>query len=188
MKTIPAVFWLLATSGIAFGQVVPSASSGRAELGYSIRYSEIANFGGTLGDWHTITPSGSLTYINGHSRFPFSLEYAGGYTATLSGEPYSTGVFQRLFLSEELHYHKWTFGVGDDVSYRPQSPTTGFSGIPGTGEPIGSGTSGSPNQFILTLDTYALENVSRGEVEHLLNFRTTLDIEASFDYLHYPDG
>jgi hypothetical protein len=188
MKAILALCLLLATSEITLGQVAPSASAGKAELDYSFRYSEIANFGDVLGDWHTITPSGSLSYLNGRTKFPFHLEYAGGYTFTISGPPYSSGAFQHLFLSQDLHYRKWTFTASDDVSYRPQSPTTGFSGIPGIGEPIGSGNTSPPNQTILTLNTHVLENFGAGRLEHSLNYRTKLNIETSLDYLHYPDG
>src|ERR1700691_577070 len=41
----------------------------------------------------------------------------------------------------------------------PQAPTLGFSGIPGTGEPIGgSGTAPSTTQSVLTLNTHVVDN------------------------------
>ena len=161
MRTTFLIALLFAAGPISYGQAVPSASTGTASLQYSVRYSETAEFGGTIGNWHTITPSASLDYANGRKGFPFSLEYAGGYTSSLSGPSYSNGLFQRLLVSQGIEHAKWNLLMSDDVSYRPQAPTTGFSGIPGIGEPIGGGTNLPPGQLILTLNTHALENIVR---------------------------
>src|SRR5215469_2969983 len=187
-RTTCTLALFLAACQSTYSQVAPSATNGNADLRYSIRYSETAEFGGTLGNWHTIAPSASLDYANGRKRFPFSAEYAGGYTAALSGPAYSTGVFQHLLLSQGLNLRKWNFAINDDISYRPQSPTTGFSGIPGTGEPIGSEAGLPPSQLILTLNTHALDNVAGGQLRHMLNYRSILNVEANHDLLHFPDS
>lgn len=188
MRTVPVVFVLLTACQALLSQAVPSASSGTAYLRYSGYYSETAEFGDTNGDWHSITPSAWLGYSNGKKPFPFSLEYAGGYTGTLSGPTYTTGVFQHLLLSQGIARRKWSLGASDDVSYRPQTPTTGFSGIPGTGEPIGGGTNPPPSQLILALNTHALENAAHGEFQQILNYVSTLNVTVTHNFLHYTDS
>jgi hypothetical protein len=97
MKSISLLALLyFAATPLAYNQSSPSATSGAADLTYAMRFSETANFGGTLDNWNTINPSGSVNYTNGRKTHPFELDYAGGYTATLSGPSYSTGIFQRL--------------------------------------------------------------------------------------------
>src|SRR5271169_296727 len=120
----------------AHAQVVPAATGpgGPAVSGnlhYALRYSQSAESGSSLGDWQTSSSSVSLDYANDNPRRPFSLNYGGGYTWTLTGPTYSTGLFQHLLLSQGIVWSKWNVMVSDDVSYRPQAPTTGFSGIPG---------------------------------------------------------
>jgi hypothetical protein len=188
MRRILAVCLLFTGCPIGYSQAAPSANRGVANLRYSFRYSEMADFGGNLGTWHTITPSGSLDYDNGRKRFPFSLEYVGGYTSALSGPSYTAGLFQRLFLLQGMSFGKSTISLSDDVSYRPESPTTGFSGIPGIGEPIGTGTNTPPSQLILTVNSHALENAVHGGFRRILSPRSILNVEAAHDFLHFPDN
>lgn len=188
MKTIVTLAMLFAISAIARSQVSPAATAGAADLRYSVHYSEAAASGGTIGSWHTISPSVSLTYSSGRKRFPFNLELAGGYSATLSGSPYMSGAFQHALIAQGFTHRKWDFRVMEDVAYRPQSPTTGFSGIAGTGEPIGPGGTPPSSQPILTLKTHALESATDGSLQHTFNHRLVLNAESSYDLLHYPDG
>jgi hypothetical protein len=153
-----------------------------------IRYSQSAYFGNTTGNWQTATPSGELDYYNGHHSRPFSLIYAGGYTWTLSGPTqYSTGFFQHLSVHQAMSTGKWKGWLGDDVSYRPQAPITGFSGIPGTGEPIGVPTP-PPSQTILNLGTHALDNLAAGELSRILSPVYTVSAGAKYDLLFFPDS
>ena len=59
-------------------------------LHYAFRYSQTAEFGSSMGDWQTATPSVSLDYASENQRHPFNLNYSGGYTWTLAGPSYST--------------------------------------------------------------------------------------------------
>lgn len=190
MKTtfkLAAIF--LAVCPRLLAQVAPAATAGSADFRYTFRYSETAQFGGSLGNWQTISPSAELEYSNGSTRHSFSLNYTGGYTSTLSGPSYSDGMFHRLLLSQAINWRKWNLNVSDDASYRPQAPTTGFSGIPGIGEPIGvSAPTNSPSQSIFTVNTHVVENTVHGDLEHILNFATTLNLGGSSDLIRYPDG
>ena len=142
-----------------------------------------------MGDWQTSTPSVSLDYGNENQRHPFSLDYSGGYTWTLTGPTYSTGLFQHLLLSQGFERRKWNVRVSDDVSYRPQAPITGFSGIPGIGEPIGGPSPNPPpTQTILTLNSRVVQNSLNGAIEHSLKYRSSLSAGGGTDLLRYPDG
>jgi hypothetical protein len=169
------------------GQAAPAATAGKADLQYSIRYSENAEFGTTLGTWHTIDPSGSLDYTNGHTRLPFTLDYTGGYGYTISGPSYTTGAFQRLLVSQGIKGRKWDAVLSDDVGYRPQAPTTGFSGIPGIGEPIG-GLYPPSSQGIMTVQTHVLNNDASGEFQRMFGRGSVFLVDVQDRLLLYPDG
>ena len=82
--------------------------------------------------------SGSLTYAKRQRTYPFTMEYGGRIYLDISG----TKLRCRTILIECFYRRASTGANGlsmssDDASYLPQTPTTGFSGIPGIGEPIG---------------------------------------------------
>ena len=189
MKPYFAVALLLAGCPLAQGQAAPAATGGGgAALSYSLRYSESASFAPyAYGNTHIIHPSGSLNYTNGKTRRPFSLDYSGGYIHTVSGQPYAEGVFQGMFLSQGFESKKWILNLSDNVNYSPQAPTTGFSGIPGTGEPIGTPTPPS-SQFVLTVDTQSVSNNAAGELQHILNYSTSFIMNGEYSILRYPDA
>lgn len=177
-----------AVCSMLHAQVAPSGTGVATNFSYVIRYSHTAYFGDSLGNWQTASPSGEVDFRNGRHRTPFSLIYAGGYTCTLSGPTqYSTGFFQRLSLHQVLSGEKWKATFGNDVSYRPEAPFTGFSGIPGTGEPIGA-PSPPPSQSILTLGTHALDNLATGEVMRVLSPKYIVSGGANYNLLFFPDS
>jgi hypothetical protein len=187
--TFKFVAIFLAASPSLLAQAAPGATAGSADLHYAFRYSQNAQFGGDLGDWQTVTPSAELDYSNGRDRHLFSLTYSGGYTSTVRGPSYGDGMFQRLLLSQGIAWRKWNLLISDNVSYLPQAPLTGFTGIPGIGEPIGvPGPGGPSSQSILTVSTHAVDNTANGALNHILNFATSLSLGGSSDLLRYPDG
>ncbi len=195
MKTTHKLLAILFTvSTAAYGQVVPEATGPRGlpvtgNLDYTFRYTQTAEFGSTLGNWQTSNASAQVDYANGKERLPFNLTYGGGYTWTETGPTYSTGLFQHLLASQGFTWPKWDVKVSDDVSYRPQAPTTGFSGIPGIGEPIGgSGSTPPSSQSILTLNTHVVNNAVNGEFQHILNYATSITGGGGSELLRYPDG
>jgi hypothetical protein len=133
--------------------------------------------------------SATLDYANRHQRYPFTVDYGGGYTWTLSGPSYQTGQFDRLLLTQGFDFRRSKIKLTDNVTYLPQSPTTGFSGIPGIGEIIGiPNPAPSNNQTILTVNTHTVENTAGGEFDHTISYATTLGFAASYDVLRYPDS
>lgn len=185
---------VLAACSYAHAQVVPEATGPSklplsGNLNYALRYSQTAQFGGGLGDWQTGSISGSVDYTNGTSRHPFSMGYGGGYTKTYTGPSYDTGVFQHLFISQGLVGRKWNATVSDNISYTPESPTIGFSGVPGTGDPVGGSGSNPPSsQSVLTLDTRTIENAAAVQLGYHVDYATTVNVGGSSSLLRYPDG
>lgn len=192
-ETFKLVVFLLAACVAAGAQAVPAATVHSlpitGELHYVINYSQMAEFSSGLGDWQMSTLSGAATYANGKDRFPFSMEYGGGYSWTIAGPSYGAGLFQHLFLSQGIVWRKWNLTASDDVSYLPEAPTTGFSGIPGIGEPIGVPSPAPPaGQSILTLNTVVVDNNTQAELGHTLNYATRLNVGGSYNIFRYPDG
>jgi hypothetical protein len=177
-------------------QVAPAATGPRnlpaaRNLYYALRYSESDQMSSSIPNMHTVTASGSLNYSNSDVRRPFVLDYGGGYTWTISGPGYETGLYQHMYVSQGIDWRKWKLRLSDDISYLPQAPTTGFSGLPGTGEPIGlpnPNPTPSTSQSILTVNTHVIDNGAGGEMEHSLNFATTLTGGGGSELVRYPNG
>jgi hypothetical protein len=194
-KTAFALIILSCLGSPAFAQVSPAANGGTTRLvssprgsQYAFRYSHNATFGQQYQDQQLSIVSGSFAYATRNQEKPFSMDYAGGYGWTLSGSDYQSGQFHRMYLSQGLNLRRWRFNVADSVSYLPASPTTGFSGVPGTGENIGTPNPiTSVSQSILTVRTHTLNNTAIGEMEHVLNYATTISIGGTSDYLYFPD-
>lgn len=174
---------------VAPAVLAPGGALASRHANYAVRYAQNSEFGGSLGVWQTSNISGTLSYENGSVRTPFSAEYAGGYTWTLSGPKYGSGVFQRLAVSQGAEWRKWGLSVSDDVSYLPQSPITGFSGILGIGDPIGTPNPNPPSsQSILTLNTHVVDNMATGTIERKVTGATTLSGTGGYDMLRYPNN
>ncbi|HET9099926.1 MAG TPA: hypothetical protein VFN62_06010 [Acidobacteriaceae bacterium] len=191
--TFKLLVFLLAACAAAGAQAVPAATVRSVpitgELQYGLNYSQMAEFSSGLGDWQMSTVSGSAAYANGKDRFPFSMEYGGGYTWIIAGPSYGAGLFQHLFLSQGIVWRKWNVTASNDISYLPEAPITGFSGIPGIGEPIGVPSPAPPSgQSILTLNTVVIDNNTQGELGHTLNYATSLNVGGSYNIFRYPDG
>lgn len=134
--------------------------------------------------------SGSAAYNSPSVVRPFSMIYAGG---VLLGNQYGNSVttYQNLALSQALVVGAWNFGVTDSVSYLPQSPTTGLSGIPGVGD-LGSlpgqGPSSGPAGGVLTNDSTNVSNALSGSIERRLSGRTSISGSGTWSILRFPDG
>lgn len=177
---------LLLLGGYTHAQVAPSATSGGANLNYAIRYSESGSFGGSTGNWQTSSVSGSAGYTNGREDRPFRLNYSGGHSWNLSGPSYASGLFQRLLLSQGWNWRTWNLTLSDDVDYTPQAPTTGFAGIPGIGEPIGTPNPAPPSSFtVQTLGTHVVTNNSSAQVGHILNYALSMSVGGSSNMLRF---
>ena len=83
--TFLGIFFIACTAAhaqVAPAATVPGGLPVTGNLHYAFRYSQIAEFGSSQGDWQTSSPSVSLDYANEKPRHPFNLDYGGGYTWT----------------------------------------------------------------------------------------------------------
>jgi hypothetical protein len=154
-----------------------------------LRYAETARFGADSNE-QAINPSASLAYSNGRHGQPFRLDYGGGYTWEMRDTGHGAGYFQRFRLAQGFTGPGWSLEASDDVSYRHQAPITGFSGIPGTGEPIVNSPVPplSSAETVLTLDTRVLNNITQGDFSKLLGRAVSVHAGTSYSLLSYPDG
>jgi hypothetical protein len=75
------------------------------------------------------------------------------------------------------------------VSYTFATPTTGFTGVPGTGEPIGgSGSASSTDQTILALNTRTLDNMAAIGFGYRLGTAWSLNVGGSSGQLRFIDN
>jgi hypothetical protein len=196
MKTIwKLVIFLFCVCAGASAQVAPAAT-GRTEpilvskLQYALRYSQSAQFSSAYSSSiQNSTVSGDVFYVGHNSRYPFTMNYGGGYSWVLSGPNYTSGQSHRMFLSQGIDWRRTKILLGDNVSYLPQSPTTGFLGIAGTGEPIGNqNPSPSNSQTILTTNTHIVANETRVQIVRELSPLTEVSASGVYGIIRYPDG
>ena len=184
---------------LARGQAAPAASTPlpttNLNLGlvngtfhYGVSAAEIfqTGYGSNGGVTESTSLSGSLIYSTKSLRAPSSVIYSGG-VQIYNNSGFGTSVFQSLALTQGYLTRNWTFGISDVVSYLPQSPTTGLSGIPGTGDiglnPVTSVD--APAQSILTYGSNRVSNFTTGNVARHLTAHTSASADASYGILHY---
>ena len=180
------------STGAALAQVQPSAMGGTAlqvgkGLDYAFRYGQTAQFSHSQGTLQTSSVSATVGYVNKQKRYPFTMNYGGGYIWTLSGPAYQTGQFHRMALTQGIEFKRWNINLGNNFSYTPQSPTVGFAGIPGIGDIVGVTTTPSSSQSILTESTPVLDNASSGDIAYTLNYATSVDVGGGYELLRFPN-
>ena len=154
---------------------------------YGLSASEVFSTGYGNGDVFVQTSlSGDVAYSSTSQTHPFSMIYSGGVQLANQSNS-STTYFQSLAATQSYITRGWVFSVSDAVSYLPQSPTVGLSGIPGTGDiglsPIQLGS--QPSQDILTVENSRLSNVVTGSVERRLDAFTSISGGASYGTLDF---
>jgi hypothetical protein len=197
---VATLAFIAATASVACGQAVP-ASSMSPSVGpgmpsidgvfhYALSGSELLQTGNGSGLSFSTALSGDASYNSRSVVRPFSMTYAGG---VLLGNQYGqrATTFQNLALSQGLVAGAWIFGISDSVSYLPQSPTLGLSGIPGVGD-LGSqpiqGPSTGPAGGVLTNNSTNLSNSLSGDVERRLTALTSVSGVGSWSILRFPKG
>ena len=190
--TLMAILFIVSAATNA--QVVPAATGPAGlpvsgTLRYNLRYSQTAEFGGYQDGQQRIFASGDASYANLRKRFPFSLQYGGGYGWVLAGPSAAGNLFQHLSLSQGIVGRAWNLTASDNVSYTFETPTTGFSGVPGTGEPVGgSGTTTPTDQTVVSLNTRTLDQIMKLGFGDRLNHAWSLNVDFSSGQLLYIDN
>lgn len=151
--------------------------SGR--FNYSLNVSELISsgfYGG--GTQYSTNLSGNASYLSSNTKHPFSTIYSGGVLLANSGQP--TTVYQSLSLAQGYVTQKWNFQIADTVSYLPESPVTGLSGVPGVGDlginPLPQG----PEAGIGILTTYGprVSNTITGSAGRILSAHLSAQASA----------
>jgi hypothetical protein len=168
----------------SFGFSLPSVEG---TMTYSLSASEAFLTGYNSGLNYSTALSGSLGYLSSSPSKPFSLIYSGGYLySSVPGYP-SSSTFQNLAASQVITTKHWNFVIDDAVSYLPESPTTGLSGIPGVGDigvdPVQIGD--QPSQSILTNYATRIGNGLNGGFTRTLNKSWAINGSASWQILHF---
>ncbi len=190
MSAVPCCVW---------GQATPTASVQPSIAGlnvptingtfqYGLSASEVISdgYGGDGGIYAQTSLSGDLAYTSKSEIRPFSALYTGGIQlGNQSG--ISNTYYQSLSVSQGYVTKSWVFGLSDSVSYLPQSPTVGLSGIPGTGDvgltPIENGL--QPSQDILSIGNARISNDVSGTAERRLDAFTSVSGSASYGILRF---
>jgi hypothetical protein len=201
-QTLLAILFI--ASGAARAQVIPAAPGSAPAIGaaaagpsglpvagtlhFSLNYSESTGFGNGQNGQQWSTTTGDASYANTNQRLPFTMQYGGGYSWAWNGPPSAGGVFQHLSFSQGIVWRTWNLTASENVSYSFETPTTGFSGVPGSGEPIGGpGSTPLPGQTVLTQNTRSLDNFTTIAIGHRLNYATTLNIGGSWGQMRFID-
>jgi hypothetical protein len=189
--TATAALAQAAPAGSMSPTVGPGLPSIDGVFHYALSGSEQVSTGnGNSGALYSTALSGDASFSSRSEARPFSMVYAGGL---LLGNQYGSTVstFQNLAVSQGLVHGPWNFGISDSVSYLPNSPTTGLSGIPGVGDlglqPI-QGPSSGPAGGILTNNAVSVSNYLGGNVERRLSALTSISGNGSWMILRFPDG
>jgi hypothetical protein len=178
----------------AFGQATPAVSqsasyqgfelpSALGDLNYSLNASQFASsgYGNGSGSVTATSIGGDLGLLTNSEVHPFSLVYSGGYQLYEPTRPSS--VYQSLGASQVYHTRRLTYLLSDSMSFVPQTPTTGLSGVVGVGDvglsPI------SPGDGVLTTQASRFNNYASGSVSGQLNGPTSLSVSGTYGFLHF---
>jgi hypothetical protein len=201
MKSWIAVLTLpLTLTSVSYGQAAPAAvatpgpSTSLSPLDgivhYALNASELVQIGAYNSGQVTNSTSlsGDVAYESKSVVKPFTLLYAGGVLFS-NQYGYGTTTFQNLAITQGLVTKNWVFGVSDSVSYLPQSPTTGLSGIPGVGDlgavPIEGGPTAGPAGGVLSYASDRVGNSLNGNVERRLTTNTSISGSAGWSILRF---
>ncbi len=182
----------------ANGQAVPAVTRTGGDLGfqlptvqgalqYSLSASEILTFGygGADDNAHASSISGNLAFISNGSQHPLSVLYSGAYLFAATNEP-STFV-QSLTASQVYKWEKWSAVASDSVSYSPESPSVGLSGIPGLGDQnlfpvVGTGPA---SQGLLSDYAPRVTNSASGTLSRAVTGSTSVQGTGTYSILRF---
>ena len=153
------------------------------QVSYSLTASQAftTGYNGNNGNVSSTNISGNLAYLSSSETHPFAMIYSGGFLGSESSQqPSST--FQDLALSQSFRTKRDAFVIADTVSYLPQSPVAGLSGVAGVGD-LGIGpvqVGGYVGPGILTqYGRRVSNNLSVGDT-HAITGKTSLNVTGMY--------
>ena len=172
------------TPGVGFS--LPSIGG---SLTYALSASELISNGfyNNSGVGSSTNFSGDLAYVSKSQFHPFSAVYSGGVLVGNSSEP--TTVYQSLSFSQVLSTKRWNIVASDSVSYLPESPAVGLSGIPGVGDlgvdPINTAIGSTSGLGILTTYGPRVSNSTSGSVSRTLTGRLSFQVSGTYAFQQF---
>ena len=158
-------------------------------LNYGISASQLISNGffNDSGVGYTTSLSGDLAYVSKSQFHPFSAVYSGGVLVGYDGQ--KTTAFQSLSFSQVLSTQHWNIVLSDSISYLPESPAVGLSGIPGVGDlgvdPINTVIGATPGLGILTTYGPRVSNSTSGTVSRTLTGRISLQATGDYSFQRF---
>jgi hypothetical protein len=196
---------VLTMSSISYGQAIPAGGASMSTntsgpnlpsldgiVHYALSASEVVQLGyyGPSQVTSSTVLSGNVGYTAKSTVLPFNLLFAGGIILpNQSGQ--GTSYYTNVEASQGYVTRHWNFNISDTVSYLPQSPTTGLSGIAGVGDlgalPV-TGPVVGPAGGILTTAGNRVANSLSGGLERQINHDTSISGSGSWSVLHFLDN
>jgi hypothetical protein len=191
-----AVFLFASAAAAAQNQATATGTAGAVTelpfggtLRYDLHLSQTFQFGSGQNGQESSYISGDASYSNTAKLLPFSMQYGGGYGRNWNVSNSGGNVFQHLSLSQGLVWRKWSLTASDNVSETFQTSTTGFTGVPGTGEPVGTtGSTTTPDQTLLVLDTRTVSNSTMLGFSDRLNSKYSINLDGSESEMRLIDN
>jgi hypothetical protein len=156
-------------------------------LTYSLTAAESMRSGyGNSNIYASTSGGGNLAYLSKNETNPFSIVYAGGFIhSDIPGEG-ENETYQDLAFSQVLRTKAWVYVLSDALSYLPQSPTTGLSGVAGVGDVGVTPVQGiGPGQDILTDYGRRIGNGLDGSATWQITGRTEMQGSGSWKILRF---
>jgi hypothetical protein len=202
IRIVLSVLLLMSTStfygqAIPAGTITPISSIGSGPnlpnldgvVHYALSASEAIQFGyyGSGVVTNSAILSGDVGYTAKSELRPFSLLAAGGVILANQSGQGTTGFINGV-ISQGYITRNWNFNISDSVSFLPQSPTTGLSGIPGVGD-LGSvpvtGPVEGPAGGIFSVSGNRVANSLTGSVERNIGRETSISGSGSWSLFHF---
>jgi hypothetical protein len=205
MKIRIAVSALLLTIGaISYGQAVPAGGANTpissigsspylptldGVLHYALSASEAIQYGyyGNGVVTSSTILSGDVSYTGKSELHPFNLLASGGVILANQQTQGTTG-YVNATISQGYITRAWVFNISDSISFLPQSPTLGLSGIPGVGD-LGSlplqGPVEGPAGGVLSNSGNRIANYISGSAERQIGHATSISGSGSWSVLHF---
>ena len=151
-------------------------------LSYGISAAELISNGffNNSGTAYTTSLSGDVAYVSKSPMHPFSAVYDGGILIANSGQPNT--YFQSLSFSQVLSTKRWNINLADSISYLPESPVSGLSGIPGVGDVGVDPITVGPNSGIGVLTDYGprVSNTATASISRTLTGHISAQVGADY--------
>jgi hypothetical protein len=161
-------------------------------LHYALTAAEIAQlgyYGSGVTTYSTIL-SGDVSFTAKSIVYPTNLILSGGVILQNQSAQSTTG-YVSAAISQGYVTRSWIFNISDSVSFLPQSPTTGLSGIPGVGD-LGStpvqGPIAGPAGGIFSTAGNRIGNTLTGSAEREFGRSTSVSGSGSWSKLHFLDS